>query len=40
MRKLAAVLLLHRAGLFDFYCTVRQPEMSGQVIVTTQPRSR
>ena len=23
----------HREGLFDFYCTVHQPEMSDQILV-------
>lgn len=40
LKKTSFVMTFHRAGLFDFYCVAHQPEMSGQVIVTTQPRSR
>lgn len=40
LKKTSFVMTFHRAGLFDLYCTMHQPEMSGQVIVTTQPRPR
>lgn len=33
LKKTPFVMTFHRAGLFDFYCTVHQPEMSGQVVV-------
>jgi len=33
LKKTSFVTTFHRAGLFDFYCTVHQPEMSGQVVV-------
>jgi plastocyanin len=33
LKKTSFVMTFHRAGLFDFYCTLHQPEMSGQVVV-------
>ena len=33
LQKTSYVLAFHREGLFTFYCTMHQPEMSGQIIV-------
>ena len=33
LRKTAYTFTFHREGLFDFYCTMHQPEMSGQILV-------
>ena len=33
LKKTSFVMTFHNAGLFDFYCTLHQPEMSGQVVV-------
>jgi plastocyanin len=33
LQKTAYVFTFHREGLFPFYCTVHQPEMSGQILV-------
>jgi plastocyanin len=33
LRKTSYVFTFHREGLFTFYCTMHQPEMSGQIIV-------
>jgi plastocyanin len=27
------VFTFHQSGLFNFYCTVHQPEMAGQILV-------
>ena len=40
LKKTSFVMTFHRPGLFNFYCVAHQPEMSGQVIVATKPRSR
>ena len=37
LKKTSFVMTFHRAGLFDFYCTMHQPEMSGQVVVIKGP---
>jgi plastocyanin len=34
------VFTFHRAGLFTFYCTLHQPEMSGQILVLPPARRR
>ena len=36
LSKTTYVMTFHDAGLFPFYCTMHQPAMSGQVLVTTQ----
>lgn len=33
LRKTTYTLTFHREGLFDFYCTMHQPEMSGEILV-------
>ena len=33
LEKTDSVFTFHREGVFDFYCTLHQPEMSGQIIV-------
>src|ERR1043165_7262182 len=33
LKKTSFVITFHRAELFDFYCTVHQPEISGQGVV-------
>jgi plastocyanin len=33
LQKTAFVFTFHREGLFNFYCTMHQPEMSGQILV-------
>jgi plastocyanin len=33
LRKTTYVFTFHREGLFPFYCTMHQPEMSGQILV-------
>jgi len=33
LRKTSYVFTFHREGLFNFYCTMHQPEMSGQILV-------
>ena len=33
LQKTSYVFTFHREGLFDFYCTMHQPAMSGQIIV-------
>jgi plastocyanin len=43
LRKSSWVFTFHRAGLMRFYCTVHQPEMSGQILVVpsaSSPRSK
>jgi len=39
LQKTSYVLAFHREGLFNFYCTMHQPEMSGQILVLP-PRRR
>jgi len=38
LQKTSYVFTFHEQGLFDFYCTVHQPEMSGQILVMPPPR--
>lgn len=33
LQKTSYVFTFHREGLFTFYCTMHQPEMSGQILV-------
>jgi plastocyanin len=33
LRSTSYVFTFHREGLFHFYCTIHQPEMSGQILV-------
>ncbi len=33
LRKTSYVFTFHQEGLFPFYCTMHQPEMSGQILV-------
>jgi plastocyanin len=33
LQKTSYVFTFHREGLFPFYCTMHQPEMSGQILV-------
>ena len=33
LQKIVYVFTFHRDGLFNFYCTMHQPEMSGQILV-------
>ena len=33
LRKTSYVFTFHRDGIFNFYCTLHQPEMSGQILV-------
>ena len=33
LKKTAVTLSFHQEGLFNFYCTMHQPEMSGQIMV-------
>jgi plastocyanin len=33
LRTTTYVFTFHEAGLFTFYCTMHQPEMSGQILV-------
>lgn len=37
LRKTTHVFTFHEAGLFTFYCTMHQPEMSGQILVLAPP---
>ena len=37
LKKTTYVFTFHREGLFPFYCTVHQPEMSGQILVLPPP---
>jgi plastocyanin len=37
LKKTSFVMTFHHDGLFDFYCTLHQPEMSGQVVVIKRP---
>jgi plastocyanin len=39
LRETAYRFTFHREGLFNFYCTMHQPEMSGQILVLP-PQSR
>jgi plastocyanin len=33
LKKTSFAFTFHREGLFNFYCTMHQPEMSGQILV-------
>ena len=33
LQKTDYLFTFHREGLFSFYCTMHQPEMSGQILV-------
>jgi plastocyanin len=33
LQETAYVFTFHQEGLFSFYCTMHQPEMSGQILV-------
>jgi plastocyanin len=33
LKKVSYVFTFHQEGLFNFYCTMHQPEMSGQILV-------
>src|SRR5262245_54674180 len=37
LRKTTYVFTFHDEGLFTFYCTMHQPEMSGQILVLPSP---
>ncbi len=39
LRKTTYVFTFHQAALFTFYCTMHQPEMSGQILVLAPPRA-
>jgi len=38
LRKTPYVFTFHREGLFNFYCTMHQPEMGGQILVLPPTR--
>jgi Cupredoxin-like domain len=38
LKKTAITLTFHKEGLYTFYCTMHQPEMSGQIYVLPPPR--
>jgi plastocyanin len=38
LRKTTYVFTFHEEGLFTFYCTMHQPEMSGQILVLAPKR--
>jgi plastocyanin len=40
LEKTSYVFTFHREGLFTFYCTMHQPEMSGQILVLPPDSSR
>lgn len=37
LQKTTYVFTFHKEGLFTFYCTMHQPEMSGQILVLPSP---
>jgi plastocyanin len=37
LKKTAITLTFHKEGLYTFYCTMHQPEMSGQIYVLPPP---
>ena len=39
LRKTTYVFTFHEEGIFTFYCTMHQPEMSGQILVLAPARS-
>ena len=40
LRKTTYVFTFHDEGLFTFYCTIHQPEMSGQILVLPTAQGR
>ncbi|HEV3111050.1 MAG TPA: hypothetical protein VGY99_11190 [Candidatus Binataceae bacterium] len=38
LKKTAVTLTFHKEGLYTFYCTMHQPEMSGQIYVISPPQ--
>jgi cupredoxin-like protein len=38
LKKTSVTLTFHKEGLYTFYCTMHQPEMSGQIYVLPPPR--
>jgi plastocyanin len=36
LSKITYVMTFHDAGIYPFYCTVHQPAMSGQIVVTPE----
>jgi len=38
LKKTAVTLTFHKEGLYTFYCTMHQPEMSGQIYVLSPDR--
>src|SRR5881397_49198 len=38
LQETSYVFTFHRAGLFTFYCTMHQPDMSGQILVLAPKR--
>ena len=38
LSKISYVMTFHRQGVFPFFCTMHQPEMSGQVLVLSPSR--
>ncbi|HUE29679.1 MAG TPA: cupredoxin domain-containing protein [Verrucomicrobiae bacterium] len=38
LQEISYVFTFHRAGLFTFYCTMHQPDMSGQILVLAPKR--
>jgi hypothetical protein len=39
LKKTAITLTFHKEGLYTFYCTMHQPEMTGQIYVVPPPGS-
>jgi hypothetical protein len=37
LKKTAVTLTFHKEGLYTFYCTMHQPEMTGQIYVVPPP---
>jgi hypothetical protein len=37
LKKTAVTLTFHKEGLYTFYCTMHQPEMTGQIYVVSPP---
>ena len=38
LQETSYVFTFHREGLFTFYCTMHQPDMSGQILVLAPKR--
>lgn len=38
LKKISYVMTFHREGIFPFFCTLHQPEMSGEVLVLPPSR--